>query len=174
MNIIDKINDLEDKGLWKTALLTLALSMEQNPDQTKAYRLLFICWHTLIEWGHLNLNEDAESELFEEHLKKITDTILDKYMNDPEVNFYLGYMFSIVSYYYSQNHDLWEKKSGQMLEFAATSEPNNEIFQMVNLGNKNGHNEQYLKYCKLARPKVSALYSGKGQFNLYFRQVLSR
>jgi len=174
MSIIGKIDNLEDDGLWKSALLALVAEMERNPDKSIAIRLLFVCWYALMEWGHFELNEDAESDFFQEHLMKVTDTILENYMNEPEVNFYLGYMFSIAHYYYSQDDTLWEEKTDQMLEFAARAEPSNEIYQMVNLGNKNSQGQQYYRYCELARPKVKELYSGKGEFNLYFSQVLSR
>ena len=61
-----------------------------------------------------------------------------------------------------------------MLAFAAQSEPDNPIYLMVHLANSGDDQRKYEYYCQKALPLVNQKYSGKGEFNLYFRQVLSR
>lgn len=174
MSIIKDIEKLEEKGLWQTALLALAGEFNRKPNKELGIRLLFVSWYVLMEWGALTCNEDIDLELFEKHLKDVKKFLIKNYTYDPEINFYLGYMISLAAWYFSDDVNIWEKKASQMLAFAAESEPDNPIYQMVYLGNEMPGGRKYEYYCKQARKLVTEKYSGKGEFNLYFRRVLFR
>jgi hypothetical protein len=174
MSIFGKIEELEEKGMWQSALFQLNRKLEISPSKQTAIRLLFVCWYALIEWGCLEFNEEAESEIFETQLKAATGFLLKNHPNDPEVNFYLGYMISLSAWFFSEKVGEWEEKARQMLSYAKEEEPNNAIYQMVYFGNIKADDEKYAYWCKQAKPLVKELYSGKGEFNLYFRQVLTR
>jgi hypothetical protein len=171
MSIIKDIEKLEEKGLWQTALLALAGEFNRKPNKELAIRLLFVSWYVLIKWGALTCNEDTDWELFVKHYKGAKKFLITNYANDPEVNFYLGYMISLLAWRFDDS-EKWEKKASQMLAFAAESEPDDPIYQMVYLGNKSTGGKKYEYYCKQARKLVTERYSGKGEFNLYFRHVL--
>lgn len=83
-------------------------------------------------------------------------------------------MVSLAPWFFSERVEEWEEKAREMLFYAKNQEPNNPIYQMVYLGNINADDKEYLQWCKKAKPLVRSLYSGKGEFNLYFRQVLTR
>ena len=83
-------------------------------------------------------------------------------------------MISLSAWYFSDEVEKWESKASDMLSFSAQTEPNNSIYQMVHLANNKSEGAEYLKFCKLAKQQVKQKYSGKGEFNLYFRQVLNR
>ena len=174
MSNFQHIEELEELGMWQSALVKLNRKLESEPNKEVAIRLLFVCWYTLIEWGCLELNEEAENEMFQDSLKVVTGFLLENYSSDPEVNFYLGYMVSLAAWLFSERVEEWEEKARQMLSYAKNQEPNNPIYQMAYLGNINADDEEYLQWCKKAKPLVQSLYSGKGEFNLYFRQVLTR
>ncbi len=58
------IEELEELGMWQSALVKLNRKLESEPNKEVAIRLLFVCWYTLIEWGCLELNEEAEMKSF--------------------------------------------------------------------------------------------------------------
>jgi hypothetical protein len=174
MSIFGEIEELEEKGMWQSALLQLNRQLDISPSKRTAIRLLFVCWYALIEWGCLEFNEEVESEIFETQLKAVTGFLLKNYPNDPEVSFYLGYMSSLSAWFFSEKVEEWEEKARQMLSYAKEEEPNNAIYQMVYFGNIEADDKKYAYWCKQAKPLVEKLYSGKGEFNLYFRHVLTR
>ena len=174
MNTLSKIDDLEDNGLWKSALDLASDEIVKKPSKEIAIRRAFICWYVLIEWGCIGMNEPCDSEEFENGLVIATEYLLKQHPNDAEVNFYLGYMVSIAPWLFGSDADAWESKATTMLSLASKSEPNNAIYQMVYMGNQLSTGKEYDTWCKKAEPMVSNIYRGKGEFNLYFRQVLTR
>lgn len=174
MRIIKKVEELEDSGLWLSALNILNREMDEHPNKAVAIRLAFVCWYTLIEWGCLDLNEKADQQEFESRLKTITNFLLENYYREADVNFYLGYMISLCPWLFSEKVDEWESKAQDMLACAVRKEPANAVYQMVYLANRNSSGCEYSKWCEKAKPLVEKEFEGNGEFNLYFRQVLSR
>lgn len=171
--MFEEIEELEDKGMWTPALELIKSQHELNPSKQTAIRLLFVCWYVLIEWGYLKLYAD-EYDNFDINLKKVTEFLFCNYEDDVEVNFYLGYMISMSAWDFSDNVAEWEKKADELLAYAVEKETNNPIYQMIYFANTDFGSEEYKYWCEQAKPLVQKLYSGKGEFNLYFRQVLSR
>ena len=178
MSIIERIENFEDKGLWKSALDILNTEMNKEPSKEISIRRVFVCWYVLVESCCIELNEPCELEIFEENLRTATEYLLKHFSEDAEANFYLGYMISIASWLFHKNADKLESKAKRMLAFAARAEPENPIYEMVYLGNKSSNEKGYWEACNRAAPMVEKLYKGKGkgkgEFNLYFRQVLTR
>ena len=171
---LEDIERLEECGLWQSALQGIAKSFEQRPDRETAIRLLFVSWYVLVEWPCIDSEENLDNDLFEFWLKKVSSYLVSNYSSDSKVNFYHGYMISISPWFFSKDVDFWEKRASNMLARAAQSEPDNPIYQMVYLANTGDEGNDYKHYCEIARPIVKDIYSGKGEFNQYFRDVLSR
>ena len=174
MNKLSYVEELEDKGQWQSAIAWLEDALIFGRDKDIEIRYCFICWYVLIEYGRLSSHKKLSAEEYELKLRKVSDVLITTYRNDAEVNFYLGYMGSLASWLFTDDCDAWEARSTQMLQFSACKEADNPIYQMVYLANVDGDKEDYQKWCELAKPIVTKKYFGKGQFNAYFSQVLSR
>jgi len=168
------IEQFEDQALWQSALEVAADSFQQRPEKDTAIRLLFVCWYVLVEWPCIESEEELHNESFEHWLIKVTSYLITNFSNDAKVNFYLGYMISISPWFFSKDVESWEQRANDMLEVATQLESTNPIYQMVYLASIEDEGSDYEHYCELARPLVNDMYSGLGEFNQYFRDVLSR
>lgn len=174
MSIIEEVENLEDEGLWQTALVRLVEEHEKSPSMEVALRLLFVCWYVLIEGECLDYSEEVDRQEFKKKLEDVTRYLTDNHIGESKVNFYLGYVVSLSAWYFSTEVEEWEANASRMLELAAKMEPENPIYQMVNFGNSAVSSTKYDSFCKRSRARVKDEYAGNGEFNLYFRQVLIR
>src|SRR5690606_36970529 len=96
------------------------------------------------------------------------------FSQNPEFNFITGYAMSIFPYEFGDFTE-YERKSSALLAEARNLEPDNDIYEMVYLGNcENSNSEEYLNAKNNAKPKVIEKYKGSGLLNEYFMQVLIR
>lgn len=134
MRIIQEIDELVEKGLWQTALLKLYDELKKRSSKEILIRLLFVGWYSLIEWhAGLCFAEEADEELFKRILAEATSFAIQKYKNDAEVNFYLGYMVSLSFWFFSDEIKGEEEEAEKMLEFAKNCDTNNPVYKMVYL-----------------------------------------
>jgi hypothetical protein len=182
--LFNTIDELEKAGLWQQAKNLLYKSFLENPNPAIVIRLCFICWYVLVEYGVIDIRESIDRDSFEECLKEVTAFALDRYNDNANVLFYLGYMISLSAWLWVDRNlkdkefsDVvlnWERHATQMLAKSQELEPDDPIFRMAYLANIGKTGDAYIKACKLSRLIVQQRFSGTGEFDAYFRQVLTR
>lgn len=166
-----KIIELENNRKFELAFQAYVELYSRNKNDFEVWKYFFFFIWVIIEEMPNELSEKIERE---KKLKEMFSEGLSNFSQNPEFNFIAGYTMSIFPYEFG-NYTEFEHKSSELLAEARKLEPNNEIYEMVCLGNsENSNSEEYLNATKNAKNKVIEKYKGSGLLNEYFMQVLIR
>ena len=172
---------LESAGRWLEAAELWRGRYADAHDPEAAIRLAFVCWYVLVEHGCIPDADglrDVDFARLESVLQKVTTEALAIHADDPDVLFHFGYMASLFPWCFDPNDvSGWERRASEMLRRAWDIRPDDPVFEMVYLGDlplPERPEEPYRAACRRARPVVPARYVGDGEFDGYFRQVLTR
>lgn len=183
MVTFNTIDDLERTGYWQQAKNLLYRDFLEKPGPEIVIRLGFICWYVPLEFGCIDVSEPFDRDSFTECLKEVTIYALGHYSDETDVLFFFGYMISLAAWYWCNPNpetgefsddviDL-EQRATAMLAKAHQLKPDNPIFTMVYLANICKIGAAYIKACKISRQIVQQRFIGAGEFDSYFRQVLT-
>ena len=168
---LDKIIELENSKKFELAFQAYFDLYSRNKSDFEVWKYFFFFLWIIIEEMPNEFSEKIERE---NKLKEMFAEGLTIYSQNPEFNFIAGYTMSIFPYEFG-NFTEYERKSSELLAEARKLEPNNEIYEMVYLGNsENNNSEEYLNAKKNAKHRVIEKYKGSGLLNEYFMQVLIR
>ena len=141
----------------------------RNKDNFEIWKHFFFFLWIIIEEMPNEFTEKIERE---NKLKEMFEEGILIFSQIPEFNFIAGYAMSIFPYEFGDFEE-YENKSFELLAKARNLEPNNEIYEMVYLGNlKNNNSTEYQNAKNNAKQEVIEKYNGLGLLNEYFLQVL--
>jgi len=170
-NELVKIIEFENTRKFELAFHAYVELYSRNKNNFEVWKYFFFFLWIIIEEMPNEFSEKIERE---KKLKEMFEEGFATFSQNPEFNFIAGYAMSIFPYEFGDFTE-YEHKSSELLAEARKLEPNNEIYEMVYLGNsKNNNSEEYLNAKNNAKPKVIEKYKGSGLLNDYFMQVLIR
>ncbi|EKT3967421.1 hypothetical protein NTJ12_002509 [Flavobacterium psychrophilum] len=166
-----KIIELENNRKFELAFKEYVELYSRNKNDFEVWKNFFFFLWVIIEEMPNEFSEKIERE---KKLKEMFEEGLAIFSQNPEFNFITGYVMSIFPYEFGDFIE-YERKSSELLAEARNLEPDNDIYEMVYLGNsENSNSEEYLNAKNNAKPKVIEKYKGSGLLNEYFKQVLIR
>ena len=168
---LDKIIELENSKKFELAFQAYLDLYSRNKSDFEVWKYFFFFLWIIIEEMPNEFSEKIERE---NKLKEMLAEGLAIFSQNPDFNFIAGYTMSIFPYEFG-NFTEYERKSSELLAEARKLEPNNEIYEMVYLGNSENRNtEEYLNAKKNAKHRIIEKHKGSGLLNEYFMQVLIR
>jgi hypothetical protein len=173
MRTLDEIIDLEESENYISAFdeYQKCFSLIQDFELWKHY--YFFLWYITVEDLPLKMETFVAENKLEIRLKEVGLFGIEKFNNNPEALFVLGYTISLFPYYFGE-YEKFEHEAEMMLEKAHNIQPNDIIYKLAYLGSTIGNEEAYKQVCVEAAPKVMERFNGKGLLNNYFREVLYR
>ena len=133
----------------------------------------FFLWYIIVEDFPLGLASFISENDITKELIDVAAFGMNKFKNDPEALFVLGYTISLFPYYFGDYIE-WEEKANRMLERATNILSRYIIYQLAYLGASSENQELYHQVCTNAASEVVARFSGAGLYNKYFKDVLYR
>jgi hypothetical protein len=168
---LDKIIELENNKKFELAFQAYFDLYSRNKSDFEVWKYFFFFLWIIIEEMPNEFSEKIERENI---LKEMFAEGLAIFSKNPEFNFIAGYTMSIFPYEFGDFTE-YERISYELLAEARNLEPNNDIYEMVYLGNsENSNSQEYLIAKNNAKPQVIEKYRGIGLLNEYFMQVLIR
>lgn len=166
-----KVIELENNRKFELAFKEYVELYSRNKNDFEVWKNFFFFLWVIIEEMPNEFSQKIERE---KKLKEMFEEGLSIFSQNPEFNFITGYVMSIFPYEFGDFIE-YERKSSELLAEARNLEPDNDIYQMVYIGNsENSNSEEYLNAKNNAKPKVIEKYKGSGLLNEYFKQVLIR
>ena len=166
-----KIIELENNRKFELAFQAYVELYSRNKNDFEVWKYFFFFIWVIIEEMPNEFSEKIERE------KKLKEMFVEGFAifsQNAEFNFIAGYVMSNFPYEFGDFAE-YERKSSELLAEARNIEPNNDIYEMVYLGNsENSNSEEYIIAKNNAKPKVIEKYNGSGLLNEYFMQVLIR
>ena len=166
---LNEIIKLEANKKFELAFQAYFELYNRNKDNFEIWKHFFFFLWIIIEDMPNDFSDKLERE---NQLKEMFEEGILIFSQIPEFNFIAGYAMSIFPYEFGDFEE-YENKSFELLAKARNLEPNNEIYEMVYLGNlKNNNSTEYQNAKNNAKQEVIEKYNGLGLLNEYFLQVL--